>query len=161
MTLYPFNRIVIVNSRFLKLPQKRSRRNQLIPRRLTKRKSIGGGQDPESQAGRRSDGYGGWCLELRRGGGMRKTMNQDKICWRAFFSVWSERAVERWQWRDLSGSHTLNSLMDKNGGDNSLRSAIALETWLHLLLTSINCVVLHVLYDMASVVFQYFWLLRK
>jgi len=23
--------------------------------------------DPESQATRRSDGYGGWCLELRRG----------------------------------------------------------------------------------------------
>src|SRR6218665_685151 len=60
--------IVIVNSRFLERPQKRSRRNQLIHRRLTKTKSIGSGQDPESQAGRQSDGYGGWCLELRRGG---------------------------------------------------------------------------------------------
>src|SRR6218665_2431353 len=56
--------IVIVNSRF----QKRSRGNQLIHMRLTKTKSLGSGQDPESQAGRQSDGYGGWCLELRRGG---------------------------------------------------------------------------------------------
>ena len=46
----------------------RSRRNQLIHRRLTKTKSIGSGQDPESHAGRQSAGYGGWCLELRRGG---------------------------------------------------------------------------------------------
>src|SRR6218665_3053284 len=51
--------IVIVNSRFLERPQKRSRRNQLIHRPLTKTKSIGSGQDPESQAGRQSDGYGG------------------------------------------------------------------------------------------------------
>ena len=61
--------IVIVNSWFLERPQKRSRRNQLIHRRLTKTKSIGRGQDPESQAGRQYlDGYGGWCLELRQGG---------------------------------------------------------------------------------------------
>src|SRR6218665_543540 len=45
--------IVIVISRFLEHPQKRSRRNQLIHRRLTKTKSIGTGQDPESQAARR------------------------------------------------------------------------------------------------------------
>src|SRR6218665_122562 len=62
------NCIVIVISRLLERPQKRSRRNQLIHRRLTKTKSIGSGQDLESQAGRQSDGYGGWCLELRRGG---------------------------------------------------------------------------------------------
>ena len=60
--------IVIVNSWFLERPQKRSCRNQLIHRRLTKTKSIGSCQDPESQAGRQLDGYGGWCLELRRGG---------------------------------------------------------------------------------------------
>ena len=60
--------IVIVNSRFLERSQKLSRENQLIHRRLTKTKSIGSGQDPESQAGRQSDGYGRWCLELRRGG---------------------------------------------------------------------------------------------
>src|SRR6218665_2039709 len=60
--------IVIVNSRFLERPQERSRRNQLIHRRLTKTKSIGCGQYPESQVGRQSDGYGGWCLEFRRGG---------------------------------------------------------------------------------------------
>ena len=29
------------------------------------KKSIGSGSDPESQAGRQSDDYGGWCLELR------------------------------------------------------------------------------------------------
>src|SRR6218665_2631190 len=46
--------IVIVNSRFLERPQKRSHRNQLIHRRLTKTKSIGIGQDPESQAGRQT-----------------------------------------------------------------------------------------------------------
>src|SRR6218665_560722 len=60
--------IVIVISRFLERPQKRSRRNQLIHRRLTKTKLIGSGQDPESQSGRHSDGYFGWYLELRRGG---------------------------------------------------------------------------------------------
>src|SRR6218665_1340856 len=60
--------IVIVNSRFLERPQKRNRGNQLIHRHLTKTKLIGSGQNPESQAGRQSDGYGGWCLELRRGG---------------------------------------------------------------------------------------------
>ena len=32
------------------------------------------------QAGRQSGGYGGWCLELRREGGMGKTMNLDRIC---------------------------------------------------------------------------------
>jgi len=37
--------IVIVNSRFLQHPQKRSRRNQLIHRCLTRKKSVGRGQD--------------------------------------------------------------------------------------------------------------------
>jgi len=60
--------IVIVNSRFLKRPQKRCRGKQLIHRRLSETKSIGSWSDPESQAGRQSDGYGGWCLEFRRGG---------------------------------------------------------------------------------------------
>ena len=46
--------IVIVNSRFLERPQKRSRGNQLIHRRLTRTKSIGSGQNPESQAGRQT-----------------------------------------------------------------------------------------------------------
>ena len=46
--------IVIVNSRFLERPQKRSRGNQLIHRRLTKTKSLDSGQDPESQAGRQA-----------------------------------------------------------------------------------------------------------
>src|SRR6218665_1855684 len=49
-------------------PTKRSRGNQLILRRLTRTKSIGSGQNPENQAGTQSDGYGGWCLELRWGG---------------------------------------------------------------------------------------------
>jgi len=43
--------IVIVNSIFLQRPQKRSRGNQLIHRRLSKTKPIGSGSDPESQAG--------------------------------------------------------------------------------------------------------------
>src|SRR6218665_942534 len=60
--------IVIVNSVFLQRPQKRSRGNQLIHRHLSKAKSIGSRSDPESQASRQSDGYGGWCLELRRRG---------------------------------------------------------------------------------------------
>ena len=71
--------IVIVNSRFLQHPQKQNQGNQLIHRCLSKTKTIGRAQDPESQAGRQSDGYGGWCLELRRGG-MGKRTNQDKIC---------------------------------------------------------------------------------
>ena len=72
---------VIVSSIFLQRPQKRSRGNQLIHRRLSKTKSIGSGSDPESQAGRQSDGYGGWCSELRRGGRYReKRTNQERIC---------------------------------------------------------------------------------
>jgi len=35
---------------------------------LYKTISIGSGSDPESQADRQSDGYGGWCLMLSRGG---------------------------------------------------------------------------------------------
>ena len=59
---------VIVISIFLQRPQKRSRGNHLIHRRLSKTKSI---DSPESQAGRQSDGYDGWCLELRWEGGRR------------------------------------------------------------------------------------------
>src|SRR6218665_3923576 len=46
--------------------QKRWRGNQLIHGRLIKTKSVGRGEDPESQTGRQSDGYSGWCLELRQ-----------------------------------------------------------------------------------------------
>ena len=61
-------------------PTNRSRRKQLIHRRLTKTESTGSGQDPESQAGKQSDGYGGWGLELRRRQGrMGKRMNQFRI----------------------------------------------------------------------------------
>src|SRR6218665_524875 len=62
--------IVIVNSRFLQRPQKRSRGNQLIHRHFSRKKST----DREikiqrvRQAGRESDRYAGWCLELRQGG---------------------------------------------------------------------------------------------
>src|SRR6218665_1794405 len=41
--------IVIVNSRFLQRPQKRSRGNQLIHSRLSKTKLIGSESEPESQ----------------------------------------------------------------------------------------------------------------
>ena len=44
--------IVIVNSRILHSPQKLSRGNQLIHRRLPKTKSIRSWSDPESQEGR-------------------------------------------------------------------------------------------------------------
>src|SRR6218665_3354162 len=60
--------IVIPNLRFLQRPQKRSRRNQFIHRRLTRTQSIGRGQLPDSQSGRHLDGYGGLCLDERRGG---------------------------------------------------------------------------------------------
>ena len=62
--------IVIVNSRFLEHPQKRSRGNQLIHMRLTVTKSIGSGQNPKSQVGRPTVRRlcAGWCSELRRGG---------------------------------------------------------------------------------------------
>ena len=39
---------------------------------LISKKSIDNESDPESQAGRQSDGYDGWCLELRREGGIRR-----------------------------------------------------------------------------------------
>jgi len=48
----------------------RSREPAITHRRLYKTKSIGSGSDQESQAGRQSDGYGGWCLEFRREVGM-------------------------------------------------------------------------------------------
>ena len=38
---------------------------------------------------------GAWSWDGK--GGRKKWMNQYSICWRAVFSVWSERAVERWQ----------------------------------------------------------------
>jgi len=70
--------IVIVNSRNLQRPQKRRRGNQLIHRRVTRRKSISRGQDTKSQVGRQSAGYGGRRLELRRVyGGREKVMNED------------------------------------------------------------------------------------
>src|SRR6218665_1864938 len=53
---------------------------ELIHSRLTKTKSIGTGQDPKSQAGRQSDGYVVWCLELSRGGRIGEKMNRDRIC---------------------------------------------------------------------------------
>ena len=60
----------------------KAKSNQLIHRRLTKSKSIGSGQDPESQAGRQSDGYGEWYLELRRGGRYEEDgcKNKDIVC---------------------------------------------------------------------------------
>jgi len=61
--------IVLVNSRFLKRPQKRSRGNQLIHRRITGTKSKGSELDTKSQADRQPAGYGG----------MGKTMIQDRI----------------------------------------------------------------------------------
>ena len=50
--------------------------------------------DSESQADSQTtmvDGVWRWDGE----GGRETRMNQDRICWRAVFSVWSERAVER------------------------------------------------------------------
>jgi len=44
----PHQNVVIVNSRFLERPQKLGGGNQLIHRRLSKRKSTGSGSDPES-----------------------------------------------------------------------------------------------------------------
>jgi len=50
------------------------------------------------ESGRQADSQtammdGVWSLDGE--GGREKRMNQDKICWRAVFSVWSERTVER------------------------------------------------------------------
>ena len=89
--------IVIVNFCFLERPQKRNCRNQPIHRRLTKTKSIGSGQDPESQAGSSQTAMVDCAWSWDGEEGMGKTMNQDRICLRGAFSVWSERAVERWQ----------------------------------------------------------------
>ena len=69
---HPYGRLIvilIVNPRFLQHPQKRSRGKQSNHRRFSKTKSIGcSGSDPQSQAGRQSNSYDGWCLELKRGG---------------------------------------------------------------------------------------------
>ena len=119
--------IVIVNSCFLERPQKQSRRNQLIHRRLTKTKSIGSGQDPESQAARQSDGYGGWCLELRRGGRYGGMLVVAVVSWNSIgqftcrfgadwkkrrtsfysphlsiiYSCWKQFSLFRWHWKTI------------------------------------------------------------
>ena len=49
-------------------PTKVRSREPAYSQALIQTKSIGSGSDPESQADRQSDGYGEWCLELRRGG---------------------------------------------------------------------------------------------
>jgi len=54
-----YHRIVIVNSRFLQRPQKRNHWNQFIHRCS--------GSNPESQAGRQSNGYGGWYFGVETG----------------------------------------------------------------------------------------------
>jgi len=53
--------IVIINSRCLQRPQRRSRENQFINRRLSKTKLTAAVRSRESSG--QSDGYGGWCLE--------------------------------------------------------------------------------------------------
>ena len=103
--------IVIVDSWFLERPQKRSHRNQLIHRRLfpLNQKKIDRQWSRSRESGRQTDGYGGWCMELRRGGSYGECMmNQDRICWRGAFPVWSERAVERWQGERFVWAEWLN-----------------------------------------------------
>src|SRR6218665_3314360 len=51
---YSRNSIVIVNSTFLERPQKRSHRNQLIHRRLTKRKAIDRQRSRPKESGRQT-----------------------------------------------------------------------------------------------------------
>ena len=51
--------IVIVNSRFLRAPTKTKSWESVYSQALVK-KSIGSELNSESQAGRQSDGYGGW-----------------------------------------------------------------------------------------------------
>ena len=92
MALYvaAFRLIVIVNFRFLERPQKRSRRNQLIHKRLTKTKSIGSAAAVKIQRVRQADSHtamvdGVWSLDGE--GGTRKTINQDRIFQRAVFLV--------------------------------------------------------------------------
>ena len=60
-------KIHLNRNRKLQISRAKSR-DQLIHKRLTRTKLIGSSKNPESQAGRQSDGYGGWCLELRWGG---------------------------------------------------------------------------------------------
>ena len=69
VSIHTRDRIIIVNSKFLQRPQKRSRGNQLIHRRCPKQNRLAAGQiQGVRQAGRQSDGYGRRCSELRRGG---------------------------------------------------------------------------------------------
>ena len=72
----PCRQIVIVNSWFLERPQKRSRRNQLIHRHLTKTKSIGSGRDPDRESDRQT---------VRR-------------LWWMVFGVETRREVWGWRW---------------------------------------------------------------
>src|SRR6218665_1818811 len=88
-------------------------RNQLIQRRLSKRKSIGSGSDLESQAGRQSDGYGEWCLELRREGGREKRMNQDRIVEEQCFKL---RVKELWRNNNTDQLITLESALPLHKG---------------------------------------------
>jgi len=77
--------LLIVISKFPQCPEKQSHGKQLIHRHLSKTKSIGRSQDRESQAGRQS---GSMVVCVQRGReGMRKRMNQDRICYLVVFSV--------------------------------------------------------------------------
>ena len=86
-------KLYIVISKFLQRSQKQSRGNQLIHSRLSWTKSIGSGSNPES--GRQTVRRLWWMVfgaeTWREVGG--RGQNQDRICWRAVFSVWNERAV--------------------------------------------------------------------
>jgi len=84
--------IVIVNSRFLQCPQKRSHGNQLIHRHLSKEKSIGSGSDPESQAGRHT---------VRR-------------LWWMVFGVETGREVGRREWIRIGFVEEHNSLQKES-----------------------------------------------
>jgi len=85
MMLYWMMVIVIVNSRFLRRSQKRSRGNYSLftgacPKQNRYRQRV---RPRESGTHKRqSDGYGKWCLKLIRG---EKKMIQDRICWRRVF----------------------------------------------------------------------------
>ena len=98
--------------------------------RLTKTKSIGSGQDPESQAGRQSDGYGGWCLELRREGGMGMTMNQDSKVHNqiATFGLFSRQSVTLNIGLNISCSHNRDNRPSEQSAKCTIGQALS-SSW--------------------------------
>ena len=96
--------IVIVNSKFLKCPQKWSHGHQLIHSRLIRTKSIGSAVQIQDTS-RRWDGYGCWFrIEMARESGWRGRIRigfTKEQCFQCSTNLWKDS--KRWGFGELVG----------------------------------------------------------